>query len=221
MGSIFTNFSVNWEKYNEIYNKKPWYYKPGSIVYITDWDAYVYHYENGKRAIKHKNYSTIPSNVSSVYEMEGIQGLLPGIYTHEENDKISLYYYNGTKFELISAGSGEGGSIELKTDETLSILDDGTLVVNKDVVNEPISILVEQKVPKVLSILEQVVEAEIDTTSEREEARLYVDLNGNSKQISLEQIKQLSTKLICVNELGTSEENKLSDGDFILPLVEE
>lgn len=38
--------------------------------------------------------------------MEGIQGLLPGIYTHEENDKISLYYYNGTDFELISAGSG-------------------------------------------------------------------------------------------------------------------
>lgn len=36
MGSVFTNFSVNWEKYNKIYNEKPWYYKPGSIVYITD-----------------------------------------------------------------------------------------------------------------------------------------------------------------------------------------
>lgn len=32
MGSIFTNFSVNWEKYNENYKS----YKPGSIVYITD-----------------------------------------------------------------------------------------------------------------------------------------------------------------------------------------
>ena len=41
--------------------------------------------------------------------MEGIQGLLPGIYTHEEDDKISLYYYNGANFELISAGNGEGG----------------------------------------------------------------------------------------------------------------
>lgn len=102
MGSVFTNFSINWEKYNENYRN----YKPGSVVYITDWDAYVYHYENGKRVIKHKNYSTIPSNISSVYEMEGIQGLLPGIYTHEENDKISLYYYNGANFELISAGSG-------------------------------------------------------------------------------------------------------------------
>lgn len=32
MGSVFTNFSVNWEKYNENYRN----YKPGSVIYITD-----------------------------------------------------------------------------------------------------------------------------------------------------------------------------------------
>ena len=79
--------------------------------------------------------------------------------------------------------------------------------------NIGLKIAIDAKVPKALSILPQTT---FDTPFERENSRMYVDANGTPSFATLEQIKQLNTKTICVDDLSDERINALSDEDIVL-----
>ena len=80
----------------------------------------------------------------------------------------------------------------------------------------PIQIQIDGKVPQVLSIFPQVVDDQINTSIEREKGKIYIDINNTPSYITLQQIKELNTKTICVNELLDGRVTALGAGDFVL-----
>ena len=80
----------------------------------------------------------------------------------------------------------------------------------------PIQIQIDGKVPQVLSIFPQVVDDQINTSIEREKGKIYIDINNTPGYITLQQIKELNTKTICVNELLDGRVTALGAGDFVL-----
>ncbi len=75
---------------------------------------------------------------------------------------------------------------------------------------------IEAKVPKALSILPQASSEEFATAKAREASRVYVDVDGKPKFVNLEQIKELNTKIILVDDLADKKIDYLSNGDFVL-----
>ena len=72
---------------------------------------------------------------------------------------------------------------------------------------------IASKVPKALSILPQATSEQL---KDRGTGRIYIDINGTPSFATLEQIKELNTRTICVDELSDNRINTLSDEDFIL-----
>ena len=79
-----------------------------------------------------------------------------------------------------------------------------------------LAIEIGNKVPKQLSILPQITSDELATDILRALNKMYVDAGGNSRYITLEQIKQLNTKVLCVDALGDNKINTLSREDIVL-----
>jgi hypothetical protein len=74
-------------------------------------------------------------------------------------------------------------------------------------------------VPLRLSIFEEITET--PTIQLRQKANLYVDVDNESKRISLEQIKDMNTKILSVDNVEEADFNKLSVGDFIYEKIKE
>ena len=53
------------------------------------------------------------------------------------------------------------------------------------------------------------------TPSARDKANIYIDDSGVSKKISLQQIKNMSTKILSTNSLQDSEINNLDTNDYV------
>ena len=79
-----------------------------------------------------------------------------------------------------------------------------------------IKIAIDEKVPKALSILPQISSDSFGTSESRESVRMFVDANGTPHYATVEQIKQLGTKTIYVDELTDNRINTLSSDDTIL-----
>lgn len=86
-------------------------------------------------------------------------------------------------------------------------------------VEEPrpaIQIQIDSKVPQTLSVLPQVPSEQINTLTEREKGKIYIDINNTPSYITLQQIKELNTKTICVDDLMDGRVTALGAGDFVL-----
>lgn len=68
-------------------------------------------------------------------------------------------------------------------------------------------------VPLRLSIFEEITET--PTIQLRQKANLYVDVDNESKRISLEQIKDMNTKIVAVNDSSQIDYNKLDIDDYV------
>ena len=79
-----------------------------------------------------------------------------------------------------------------------------------------LEVAIDSKVPKALSVLPQTSNESFETVETREASRFYVDADGTPSFANAEQIKQLNTKIILVNELTDKSIDKLSNGDFVL-----
>ena len=106
---------------------------------------------------------------------------------------------------------GQWQTSTIPTDRTLSLaIDNLSLTVNK------LSLAVDDKVPKSLSILPKIEDSQIETSGAREMVKVFVDSNGVSYYATLEQIKQLNTKTVFVNSLTDNKIKMLSNDDIIL-----
>ena len=94
-------------------------------------------------------------------------------------------------------------------------MSDGTLSVDITSEQSPIRIALDGKVPKQLDILQKVVALDIDTVEKRQQGSLYIDVNGTPKYITLEQVKDLNTKILNVDSLDDTRISSLSDGDYV------
>lgn len=79
---------------------------------------------------------------------------------------------------------------------------------------EELRVAIDAKVPKALSILPQATNEQIHEL--KGVSRLYVEVDGVPCYLTVEQIKQLNTKTICVDQLTDTNINRLSNGDIIL-----
>ena len=77
-------------------------------------------------------------------------------------------------------------------------------------------IALDTKVPKALSILPQVKEENISTVETRENARIYVQVGDTPSYATLEQLKELNTKTVFVDELSDTKIHKLSNEDIVM-----
>lgn len=68
-------------------------------------------------------------------------------------------------------------------------------------------------VPLRLSVFEEITET--PTIELRQKANLYVDVDNESKRISLEQIKDMNTKIVAVNDSSQIDYNKLDIDDYV------
>ena len=78
---------------------------------------------------------------------------------------------------------------------------------------ERISVTEANHVPLRLSIFEEITET--PTIQLRQKANLYVDVDNESKRISLEQIKDMNTKIVAVNDSSQIDYNKLDIDDYV------
>lgn len=78
-----------------------------------------------------------------------------------------------------------------------------------------VAIAIESKVPKDLSFLSKAADSAFNTIIAREKSLIYVDIDGSASYTTLEQIKQLGTKVLLVDDLEDSKIEKLSYGDFV------
>ena len=77
-------------------------------------------------------------------------------------------------------------------------------------------IALDTKVPKALSILPQVNEEDISTVTKRENAKIYVQAGDTPSYATLEQLKELNTKTVFVDELSDTKIHKLSNEDIVM-----
>lgn len=77
-------------------------------------------------------------------------------------------------------------------------------------------IKLDTKVPKELSILSKISNDGKDTVEARENAKIYVEVGDTPSYATLEQIKELNTKTVFVDELDDTKIHKLSDEDIVM-----
>lgn len=77
-------------------------------------------------------------------------------------------------------------------------------------------IALDTKIPKALSILPQVKEENISTVDTRENAKIYVQVGDTPSYATLEQLKELNTKTVFVDELSDTKIHKLSNEDIVM-----
>lgn len=103
----------------------------------------------------------------------------------------------------------------IKVGESLSILKDGTLSVDITSGQSPLKIALDGMVPRQLNILQHGMALDIDTSEKRQTGRIYIDMNGSPKYLTLEQVKDLNTKILNVDSLSDTRISSLSDGDYV------
>lgn len=115
--------------------------------------------------------------------------------------------YNGSVDLISGLRPKNNGTFPLMEAKDIQTSDDGTRL-NTELKN----------IKTTLSILrptEKIADSDINTSEKRGVMHISLFTGANtSKQISLEQIKGLNTKIICANSV--SEATNLSDEDFIL-----
>ena len=74
----------------------------------------------------------------------------------------------------------------------------------------------DTKVPKVLSILPQIQTETLSSAKAREGGRIYVEVSGESSYINLEQLKNMTTKTVFVDDLDDTKIQKLSNEDIVM-----
>lgn len=77
-------------------------------------------------------------------------------------------------------------------------------------------IALDTKVPKALSILPQVNNEDISTVAKRENAKIYIQAGDTPSYATLEQLKELNTKTVFVDELSDTKIHKLSNEDIVM-----
>ena len=77
-------------------------------------------------------------------------------------------------------------------------------------------IALDTKVPKALSILPKVTPEDVSSVEEREKAKIYVQAGDTPSYATLEQLKELNTKTVFVDELDDTKIHKLSDEDIVM-----
>lgn len=77
-------------------------------------------------------------------------------------------------------------------------------------------IALDTKIPKALSILPQVNNEDISTVAKRENAKIYVQAGDTPSYATLEQLKELNTKTVFVDELSDTKIHKLSNEDIVM-----
>lgn len=77
-------------------------------------------------------------------------------------------------------------------------------------------IKLDTKVPKELSILSKISNDAKDTVEARENSKIYVEVGDTPSYATLEQIKELNTKTVFVDELDDTKIHKLSDEDIVM-----
>lgn len=74
----------------------------------------------------------------------------------------------------------------------------------------------DTKVPKILSILPQIQTETLSSVKMRDGSRIYVEVSGEPSYISLEQVKNLTTKTVFVDDLDDVKIQKLSNEDIVM-----
>ncbi len=77
-------------------------------------------------------------------------------------------------------------------------------------------IRLDTKVPKELSILPQIDDEAVSSVDAREGGRIYIEVGDTPTYATLEQIKNLSTKTVFVDELTDTKIQKLSNEDIVM-----
>ena len=77
-------------------------------------------------------------------------------------------------------------------------------------------IALDTKVPKALSILPQVRDENVSTADARVNAKIYVQAGDTPSYATLEQLKELNTKTVFVDELSDTKIHKLSNEDIVM-----
>lgn len=77
-------------------------------------------------------------------------------------------------------------------------------------------VALDTKVPKALSILPQVRDEDVSTAGARENAKIYVQAGDTPSYATLEQLKELNTKTMFVDELSDTKIHKLSNEDIVM-----
>lgn len=103
----------------------------------------------------------------------------------------------------------------IKVGDSLSILKDGKLSVDITNGSSPLKIALDTKVPKTLDVLRKVTDAELNDPDKREAGRAYLDCGGEASYATLKQLKEMNTKILCVEQVGDVSVLSLSNGDFV------
>lgn len=77
-------------------------------------------------------------------------------------------------------------------------------------------ITLDTKVPKALSILPQITSEDVSSVETREKAKIYVQAGDTPSYATLEQLKELNTKTVFVDELSDTKIHKLSNEDIVM-----
>ena len=77
-------------------------------------------------------------------------------------------------------------------------------------------IKLDTKVPKELSILPQISNDDVSSVEDRKNCKIYVEAGDTPSYATLEQIKELNTKTVFVDELDDTKIHKLSDEDIVM-----
>lgn len=77
-------------------------------------------------------------------------------------------------------------------------------------------IALDTKVPKALSILPQITSEQLATVEAREKDKIYVLSGDTPSYATLEQLKELNTKTVFVDELSDTKIHKLSNEDIVM-----
>ena len=77
-------------------------------------------------------------------------------------------------------------------------------------------IALDTKVPKALSILPKVTPEDVSSVEEREKSKIYVQAGDTPSYATLEQLKELNTKTVFVDELSDTKIHKLSNEDIVM-----
>lgn len=99
--------------------------------------------------------------------------------------------------------------------KVLSVVNGKWGVVECPIKNE-LTLTIDEKVPKSLSILPPISDEQFKTSEVRESSRIYVDVDGIPSFATMKQIKELNTKTIFVDKLTDEKINTLSNDDIIL-----
>lgn len=77
-------------------------------------------------------------------------------------------------------------------------------------------IRLDTKIPKELSILPQINSDDIATVRAREGSKIYVQIGDTPAFATLEQLKEISTKTVFVDELSDTKIKQLSNEDIVM-----